>query len=339
MSSMDTRDFVAENTIFLTISGSNLYGTNTPASDIDKRGVCIPPPKIALGFANRFEQQESSIEDTVIYSLNKFCSLAAQQNPNILELLFVPKTMSLIWTPTWQILYDNRHEFLSSAVFKTYQGYAISQIKKMETHRNWLKSPPIKQPERSDFGLAETSHGVKELFTGIDAAEIDKSALAIIEKEKQYKSALTKYNQYNEWRKNRNPVRAALEAKYGMDCKFAMHLVRLLRTCYEILTTGELIVRRPDAKELLDIRNGAWTYEQLMEFYNDIIAKIADIYNNKTYVVKHKVDAQKLSDICAELHISFWNEIAADELDEKQGAKRSFESLLRWFKTEETGAE
>jgi hypothetical protein len=42
-----------------------------------------------------------------------------------------------------------------------------------------------------------------------------------------------------------------------------MHLVRLLRMCREILTNGSVTVKRPDASELLDIRNGAWSYERL----------------------------------------------------------------------------
>ena len=40
------------------------------------------------------------------------------------------------------------------------------------------------------------------------------------------------------------------------NCKHAMHTVRLLIQCEELLTTGNLIVKRPDAQMLLDIREG-----------------------------------------------------------------------------------
>ena len=50
------------------------------------------------------------------------------------------------------------------------------------------------------------------------------------------------------------------------NSKHGMHLVRLLRMCREILTGQGVLVRRPDAEELNAIRDGAWTYEQLMEW-------------------------------------------------------------------------
>ncbi len=50
------------------------------------------------------------------------------------------------------------------------------------------------------------------------------------------------------------------------NTKHAMHLVRLLRMGAEALQEGVLRVRRPDAEELLAIRNGAWTYEQVVEY-------------------------------------------------------------------------
>lgn len=57
---------------------------------------------------------------------------------------------------------------------------------------------------------------------------------------------------------------------YGYDTKHAMHLVRLYRMGYEALTTGDILVRRPDAKELLSIRNGAWRLEQFQAFADEM---------------------------------------------------------------------
>ena len=49
-----------------------------------------------------------------------------------------------------------------------------------------------------------------------------------------------------------------------------MHLVRLLRMGYEAVTEGVIRVKRPDAEELLSIRNGAWTYDQIVEYAEDM---------------------------------------------------------------------
>jgi len=43
-----------------------------------------------------------------------------------------------------------------------------------------------------------------------------------------------------------------------------MHLVRLMRMGREILERGELSVRRHDAAELVAIRDGALSFEQLL---------------------------------------------------------------------------
>jgi predicted nucleotidyltransferase len=56
------------------------------------------------------------------------------------------------------------------------------------------------------------------------------------------------------------------KADRSMNCKHAMHLVRLLRMGMEILRGEGVQVFRPDREELLEIRNGAWTYEQLVDY-------------------------------------------------------------------------
>lgn len=84
--------------------------------------------------------------------------------------------------------------------------------------------------------------------------------------EEEYKLAKEVHTNYWNWKANRNEKRSALEEQYGYDTKHAMHLVRLLRMAEEILTDGVVNVHRPDAQELLAIRNGAWSYEELLAY-------------------------------------------------------------------------
>jgi hypothetical protein len=95
---------------------------------------------------------------------------------------------------------------------------------------------------------------------------IDTNFIELLDKERRYTSKQQEWRSFTEWQKTRNPARAEIEAKFGYDTKHAMHLIRLMRMCREILTEGQVIVRRPDAEELLEIRNGSWTYEQLIEW-------------------------------------------------------------------------
>jgi predicted nucleotidyltransferase len=57
--------------------------------------------------------------------------------------------------------------------------------------------------------------------------------------------------------------RKALVEKYGFDCKNAAHLIRLLRMGIEFLREERLHVLRPDAKQLMEIKQGYWTLEQV----------------------------------------------------------------------------
>jgi predicted nucleotidyltransferase len=98
------------------------------------------------------------------------------------------------------------------------------------------------------------------------AIGLDDNFIELMDLERRYDGAKKQWQQYQEWKKNRNEARAALEEKWGYDTKHAMHLVRLLRMCREILEGKGVLVKRPDAEELLAIRNGAWTYEALVEW-------------------------------------------------------------------------
>jgi len=57
--------------------------------------------------------------------------------------------------------------------------------------------------------------------------------------------------------------RKQLVEKFGYDCKNAAHLIRLLRMGIEFLREGELHVFREDAPQLLEIKRGLWTLEQV----------------------------------------------------------------------------
>lgn len=300
------QDFVMSELIFMTIGGSKMYGTSTPQSDTDKRGVCVPPKNVVFGFARRFDVQKVEGEDTEVYALMKYMALVAENNPNIMELLYAPDDCVLKSTPTWEKLRERRDSFLSAKCYHTFSGYAHNQLKRIRGHREWLRDPPTHKPTRTEFGLGESGQGVRELAQGVDVFEISEEAKIVIEKEKRFKTALTRWNQYQEWKEKRNPARAELEAKYGFDTKHAAHLVRLLRMGHEILTKGTLIVRRPDAEELLAIRNGLYSYDELMEKVDALETSLTKIYEEGTYVVPFSPAKTEISDFAVELHDYHW---------------------------------
>lgn len=264
-------------TILRVKHGSQAYGLAVETSDLDIKGVCIPPLNHHFGFLNTFEQyieeaRKGAEADLCIYAFKKFAKLATDCNPGIIECLFVDLDDVLYQNIWGQKLRGHREMFLSTKARHTFSGYAHSQLKRIKSHRNWLLNPPSKLPRREDFGLSEGNGVNKSELGAYEAisrvgkqADLSLEAQQLFSKESAYKAKLTEWNQFQEWKKNRNPERAALEAKAGLDCKHASHLIRLMRMCKEILETGQVIVKRPDREHLLRIKTGQVSYEEIID--------------------------------------------------------------------------
>lgn len=267
-------EWLPSSTVLLVKHGSHAYGLNTPESDLDVRGVAIPPREYFLGFLKKFEQAEFKPPDTTIFDIRKFFQLAADCNPNIIEVLWVDDADVIYENWVGKYLRHFRTQFLSKKAKYTFSGYAIAQLKRIKTHRKWLLSPREERPTRTEFNLPETSLLSADMMGAIQSvlehggseSQYSENVMEIYQRERAYHNAMTGWQQYQNWKKNRNPARAALEAKMGFDGKHASHLVRLMRMCREILERGEVVVKRPDRDEILAIRNGAWTYDQLIEW-------------------------------------------------------------------------
>lgn len=257
----------------MTVHGSQAYGTSSPTSDLDVKGIAIPPKEYFLGFNKKFEQAEIKGDpDVVVYDIRKFVSLAAACNPNIIEVLFTDPSDWLLTSNVFDVLHKHRNEFLSAKAVHTFTGYAVAQLKRIRTHKEWLLHPPSHKPTREEFGLSIEHAAVNATDMGAfdkliaEGHSFDTNVMAILRKEKEYSNALLHWNQFQEWKKSRNEKRAELEAKFGYDTKHAGHLVRLMRMAREILLEGKVLVKRPDAEELKAIRAGSMTYDELMTF-------------------------------------------------------------------------
>jgi len=293
-------------TIYLTHHGSTAYGTNTPTSDIDFKGVCIKPKECYFGFLHKFDQCEKMASknggvDSVVYSLEKFAAMAIDCNPNIIEVLFVDES-DIVKCDAWgQELLAMRDMFISKKVRYTFAGYAFSQIKRIKTHRSWLLNPPASKPNRKDFNLSEETKVQKSELGAFEetlkfgrAIEMSKDMLTLFLRERQYQSTMAYWEQYEDWKKTRNKARAELEAKYGYDTKYAYHVIRLGRMCIEILEQGKVFVKRSDRDELLAIRNGAWSYERLLEEADKLDKEAGVLY--ETSSLQHSPDKEAIND-------------------------------------------
>ena len=306
---------VDSRTILRVKHGSHAYGTNVATSDLDIKGICIEPGRFHHGFLHTFEQHileasKGHEYDLVIYSLRKFAKLAADCNPNIIEVLHVDDSDVLFIDEFGETLREHKDEFLSRKARHTFAGYAHAQLKRIKTHRAWLLNPPKEPPSRKDFGLPEqmkVSKSEMGAFENLaekdEIASLSKEALQLYTRERAYGNMVMQWKQYQNWKATRNPSRAELEEKYGYDTKHGMHLLRLMRMCREILRDGKVLVKRPDAEELLSIRFGQKSYDDLVSEAESLEAECVELY--ETSPLPHKPNREALDDLVVNMTVKY----------------------------------
>lgn len=236
----DNVKWLEDRTILLTKAGSHIYGTSTPDSDTDYKGICIPPKEYYLGLKSINEYNKSGGKnfgerntkediDVVICHINKFVLQAMQGVPNNLDILFCRDEDIVHIDEFGKELRDFRKEFLSKEIFKKFSGYALSQKHKLDVKKQ---------------------HG---------CGRID------------------------------------LVDQYGYDTKFGYHTIRLLYSAIEILETHDYHSYRPEneRKLLLDIRNGKYSFDELSNMFDEVDAKLKDVYEHST--LRAKPDYEKIN--------------------------------------------
>lgn len=145
--------FIWDNTHYEVIMGSFAYGVTSDTSDVDVYGFCIPPKDWIFphlrgeipGFGTaekRFEQfqqhhiKENGTEKTYdlsIYSIVKYFNLCMENNPNMIDSLFVPFNCIVHSTHVGNRVREKRRIFLHKGIWHKLKGYAYSQIHKMQS--------------------------------------------------------------------------------------------------------------------------------------------------------------------------------------------------------------
>lgn len=126
-----TTDFDLEQfIIYRCVVGSRAYGLDQDDSDTDRRGIYLAPADLQWSLFGAPEQFEDNAAQSCYWELQKFLAMALKANPNILECLYSPLVEKA--TPLGAELVALRGGFLSQMIFQTFNGYAMSQFKKIE---------------------------------------------------------------------------------------------------------------------------------------------------------------------------------------------------------------
>jgi predicted nucleotidyltransferase len=165
------------------LMGSVAYGVSGESSDWDVYGFCLPPKDTIFphlrgeiqGFGKqtqRFEQyQQHHVNDPSngrsydfsIYSIIKYFQLCMENNPNMIDSLFVPQRCVLHCTQLGNLVRENRRMFLHRGCWHKFKGYAFSQLHKMRTKNPEEGSKRAKNVEEFGFDVKFAYHVVRLL--------------------------------------------------------------------------------------------------------------------------------------------------------------------------------
>jgi predicted nucleotidyltransferase len=183
--------------IYRCVVGSQAFGLSEPGSDTDRRGIYLPPADLhwsLYGVPEQIEPHRTGPDDDhaeVYWELQKFLIMALKGNPNILECLHTPLVDYA--TPLMRELLEGRKAFLSKLIYQTYNGYVLSQFKKLEQD---LRA-------RGEIRWKHAMHLMRLLLSGITALREGELRLRL----EEHRDALLRikrgeipWNELNTWR-------------------------------------------------------------------------------------------------------------------------------------------
>jgi predicted nucleotidyltransferase len=278
--------------LFKTKTGSHLYGTNTPSSDEDYKGVYMETLDNILLGKDRETIHHNTKKDTTPgvrnsagdidiehKELRRFIKDCLSGQTYALDMLFAPQNQWIESTPTWEALIINRDKLLSKHV-DPYIGYCRQQAGKYGLKGSrlgellrvieYLKAFDPKKPlytavvglPFSEF-VKMTSIETKRALTGEIIIE---EFLQVLTKKFQLNrhiddvlEALEKMNQIYGDR-----ARLAQENQ-GVDWKAIHHAYRRMYQLRELAQTGKIVFPLADVDYLMKIKKGEISYDIIQD--------------------------------------------------------------------------
>jgi hypothetical protein len=172
--------------------------------------------------------------------------------------------------------------------------------------------------KETGLGMGFGYKGLIKVDEGANAAESNQLRLSSIPKGESpiahiiynkdgYTMHCKDYLSYQEWLENRNEQRWIAVQSHGqkIDGKNMMHCRRLLEMSREIVEGKGIIVRRPNADELLSIRRGEIDLQSLIDRAEKDILEIDELFKQST--LPESVDRQMIHDLIVKIRKSFYN--------------------------------
>lgn len=283
--------------------GSHLYGTSTPASDVDLKSVYLPDAQSILlqrvkgsitnqRQKNQGEKNYAGEVDEESYSLQRFLSLAAEGQTVALDVLFAPE-WSMVEPPSaeWREITQNRAKLITrkSAAFVGYcrqqankYGIKGSRVAAAREALKTLEHYAREMPPSAKLGQIENivkHHVATTEHMSID--EITQTGGLVI----QYWNVCGRKLQFTATVKHARDVIAGLVDEYGkrslqaennqgVDWKALSHAVRVGTQALELLSTGHVTFPLLNAGHVKAIKLGQLPYQEVSAEIENLLERV-----------------------------------------------------------------
>ena len=291
---IDPPTFLPCNTHYLCRMGSVAYGVSTDHSDMDIYGVCVPPRDYVFpqdyieGFDNRdltFQQWQrhhvadksanggkGGSYDFSIYSIINYFKYAMENNPNVIDSLFVRREHVIHSTPMWENVRDNRKLFLHKGVAHKLRGYAYSQLGKAQNCVASLQ--PIINFEK-EYGISQSTTYEEAIAGSYKVFKVDNETYGTYGCHTDY------IKLWEEGIKKTSRFEAQKIA--GQDNKFLYHVFRLADQAEFILNHHDLDLQEKSRTEKMKaIRRGDISFNDIVRQFGEAESRISALYESST---------------------------------------------------------
>lgn len=289
------------------VHGSHLFGTSTPTSDQDYKGVHLPSGQAIIlqrpenvidrSIKAKLENGKNSEEavDYQSYSLDKFARMLMDGDGVAMEVLYANDEAIVEMDPEWPAIREECKKLITREI-KGFVGYCKQQAAKYG-----IKGSRMEAVEKLNALIAKgiAKHGEKARLEVMHedlvkfVAEVEMATLENVqtphgkfimnieccERKMSYRNKLIEVQKvFGAVWKNYGKRAESAKTNDGIDWKAISHAVRVARQAHEMLQTKTITFPRPDAAELVEIKLGKQDYKKIqpvLEALVDDIDRIA----------------------------------------------------------------
>lgn len=321
--------------------GSHLYGTATPLSDRDQKGVYLPDARdillqrvrATLGQPRQKapgEKNAAGSVDREIYGLQHYLELLAEGQMVALDMLFAPDAaMMREPSPLWREIQANAQRLV------TRRTTSLLRYCRHQANRYGIMGPRLAAARQvlAMLAAAQSAHGTTARLA-IAAGEITAFAattghasvldlpmpggalvrhLEVCGRKMPFTGSIKSARELIGRVVDAYGERARqAERNEGIDWKALSHAVRIGREALELLAAGRITLPLPCATEILAIKRGELPYETVSGTIETLLAEVETMASRSS--LRDQPDLAFIDDLVAR---AYREQVAGDDADDR----------------------